>query len=106
MENSNLYTAEELQKCPYHSPKQAAASNNDNDPREKPNTGDWGDIDDDDEAEQIPTVTRMKETTTQAEQEVAEAQLQTARILYRSAAELKISSFFNILIDKTRSKKQ
>jgi len=46
MENSNLYTAEELQKCPYHSPKQAAASNNDNDPREKPNTGDWGDIDD------------------------------------------------------------
>lgn len=47
MENSNLYTAEELQKCPYHSPKQAAASNNDNDPREKPNTGDWGDIDDD-----------------------------------------------------------
>jgi hypothetical protein len=50
MENSNLYTAEELQKCPYHSPKQAAASNNDNDPREKPNTGDWGDIDDDDEA--------------------------------------------------------
>jgi hypothetical protein len=49
----------------------------------------------------------MKETTTQAEQEVAEAQLQTARIFYRpAAAELKISSFFNILIDKTRSKKQ
>ncbi|MFQ6599803.1 hypothetical protein [Flavobacterium sp. C3NV] len=48
MENSNQYTAEELQKCPYHNPQQVAASNDD--PRENANTGDWGDLDEDDEA--------------------------------------------------------
>ncbi|OIV40595.1 hypothetical protein [Flavobacterium johnsoniae] len=45
MENSNQYTAEELQKCPYHN-HQAAAGHDD--PSE--NTGDWGDLDENDEA--------------------------------------------------------
>ncbi|TPG33907.1 hypothetical protein [Flavobacterium pectinovorum] len=48
MENSNNYSAEELQKCPYHS--QENNSDKNNEPQEKPNTGDWGDIDEDDEA--------------------------------------------------------
>ncbi|MBS7231517.1 hypothetical protein KHA90_10830 [Flavobacterium psychroterrae] len=48
MENSNNYTAEDLQKCPYHN-QQLSAQNNDND-RENANTGDWGDFDEDDEA--------------------------------------------------------
>jgi hypothetical protein len=39
MENSN-YTAEELQKCPYHSQLYSADSN---DERENANTGDWDD---------------------------------------------------------------
>lgn len=47
MENLKEYTAEELQKCPYHNAQ--AAANND-DPRENANTGDWGDLDDEDEA--------------------------------------------------------
>ena len=46
MENLNTYTAEELQKCPFHS--QAANENTDK-PRENVNTGDWGE-DPDDEA--------------------------------------------------------
>ncbi|MGE6355983.1 hypothetical protein ACQKCJ_19110 [Flavobacterium sp. NPDC079362] len=45
MENSNQYTSEELQKCPYHN-NQAAAGHDD--PSE--NTGDWGDLDENDEA--------------------------------------------------------
>lgn len=45
MENSNQYTAEELQKCPFHNPQNAAAGNDD--PRENANTGDWGDVDED-----------------------------------------------------------
>jgi hypothetical protein len=45
MENSNQYTAEELQKCPYHNPQNATASNDD--PRENANTGDWGDMEED-----------------------------------------------------------
>ena len=48
MEYSNQYTAEELQKCPYHNPQQVAASNDY--PRENANTGDWGDLDEEDEA--------------------------------------------------------
>lgn len=47
MENVNQYSAEELQKCPYHNAK--AAANND-EPSQNPNTGDWGDLDDEDEA--------------------------------------------------------
>ena len=48
MENSNQYTAEDLQRCPFHNPQNASASNDD--PRENANTGDWGDLDEDDEA--------------------------------------------------------
>lgn len=46
MENSNNYTSEELQKCPFHS-QQNKPENND-DPRENANTGDWDDEGDDD----------------------------------------------------------
>ena len=48
MENVNNFNAEDLQKCPYHS-QQLNTQNND-DPRENANTGDWDDIDDDDTA--------------------------------------------------------
>lgn len=47
MENSKQYTAEELQKCPFHN-QQHAGSNDDS--RENANTGDWGDFDEDDDA--------------------------------------------------------
>lgn len=48
MENSKQYAAEELQKCPFHNPQHVAASNDD--PRENANTGDWDDLNKDDEA--------------------------------------------------------
>lgn len=48
MENSHNYTAEELQKCPYHS--QENNSDKGNESQENANTGDWGDLDEDDEA--------------------------------------------------------
>jgi hypothetical protein len=48
MENLNNYSAEELQKCPYHS--QAVNADKNDEPRENANTGDWGDFDEDDEA--------------------------------------------------------
>lgn len=48
MENLNNYTVEELQKCPYHNEQLSAMKSDD--PRENANTGDWGDLDDDDEA--------------------------------------------------------
>lgn len=51
MENSNQYTAEELQKCPFHNPQNAVANS---EPREHTNTGDWGDLDEEDEAETNP----------------------------------------------------
>jgi hypothetical protein len=46
MENINNYSSEELQKCPYHN--QQLSPQNSDDPNE--NTGDWGDLDEDDEA--------------------------------------------------------
>ena len=46
MEKVNNTTAEELQKCPYHS-QRLNAQNND-DPRERANSGDWDDTNDHD----------------------------------------------------------
>ena len=46
MENSNQYTAEELQKCPYHNPQMTASTD---EPRENANTGDWDNLDNDNE---------------------------------------------------------
>jgi hypothetical protein len=45
MENINDFSAEELQKCPYH--QMLSAQGGKDDPNE--NTGDWGDIEDDQE---------------------------------------------------------
>lgn len=41
MENSNTFTSEELAKCPYHA--QLSQAENNDDPREDANTGDWDD---------------------------------------------------------------
>lgn len=47
MENTNQYTAEELQKCPFHQSQNTTANNK---PHEHTNTGDWGDLDEEDHA--------------------------------------------------------
>lgn len=44
MENTNQYTAEELQKCPFHNTASTSK------PQEHTNTGDWGDLDEEDES--------------------------------------------------------
>ena len=41
MENSNTFTSEELAKCPYHA--QLAQTQNNDEPREDANSGDWDD---------------------------------------------------------------
>lgn len=48
MENTNNFTAEDLKKCPYHSQQFNLQSNDE--PGQNVNTGDWGDLDDTDEA--------------------------------------------------------
>lgn len=52
MENTHNLSEQELQNCPYHQMLQAQNNNNDNnsDKTENQNTGDWGDIDETDEA--------------------------------------------------------
>lgn len=51
MENTNIFSAEELQNCPYHQMINMQA-NNDKD--QNKNTGDWGDFDDDDPNDTSP----------------------------------------------------
>ncbi len=48
MENINNFSTEDLQKYPYHN--QQLSNQDDKDPRENANTGDWGDINENDEA--------------------------------------------------------
>ena len=46
MENTSNFSAEDLQKCPYHSQLLNMQGNNDS----KENTGDWDDLDSNDDA--------------------------------------------------------
>ncbi|KAF2334597.1 hypothetical protein [Flavobacterium nitrogenifigens] len=46
MENRNNFSAEELQKCPYHQMLSAQENEGEN---QNENTGDWGDIDESDQ---------------------------------------------------------
>ncbi|MDP5200302.1 hypothetical protein [Flavobacterium sp. DG2-3] len=48
MENTHNFSPEELQNCPYH--QMLAAQDNKNKDARRENTGDWGDIDETDEA--------------------------------------------------------
>ncbi len=48
MENTHNYSAEELNKCPYH--QMLKAQNNNNNDSQEENTGGWGGVDQNDEA--------------------------------------------------------
>lgn len=75
MENINNFSAEQLQKCPYHQ----MLNGKDNDrPIQNENTGGWGGIDPNDEDGTSPKRNEIQETTTQGVQEAPAVQLLTA----------------------------